>query len=125
MQLIVKANGCYCKNDWIPGSILFTALHNELLRKLQSFIAFNRRISYIVYISVYGTVKSSVLGIRTYKEEVLDMYVFKRLSEVKEITAKWIKEYNDERPHESVANLRPTEYLASKQPMENPIITRH
>lgn len=62
---------------------------------------------------------------RTYREEVLDMYVFKRLSEVKEITAKWINEYNDERPHESLGNLTPTEYRASKQPMENPIITRH
>lgn len=62
---------------------------------------------------------------RTYREEVLDMYVFKRLSEVKEITAKWINEYNDERPHESLGNLTPTEYLASKQTTENPIITRH
>lgn len=62
---------------------------------------------------------------RTYREEVLDMYVFKRLSEVREITSRWINEYNDERPHESLGNLTPTEYMASKQTAGNPIITRH
>lgn len=61
---------------------------------------------------------------RTYREEVLDMYVFKRISEVKEITERWLKEYNGERPHESLGNLTPMEYLAS-QTAENPIIPRH
>jgi len=35
---------------------------------------------------------------RSYREEVLDMYVFSRLSEVREITESWIKEYREERP---------------------------
>jgi len=31
---------------------------------------------------------------RTFREEVLDMYVFRYLSEVREITENWITEYN-------------------------------
>lgn len=41
---------------------------------------------------------------RIYREAVFDMCVFKRLSEVKEITAKWIKEYNGERLHSRSVN---------------------
>jgi putative transposase len=48
---------------------------------------------------------------RTYREEVLDMYVFKRLSEVRNTTEKWIDEYNEQRPHESLGNLTPREYM--------------
>ena len=61
---------------------------------------------------------------RTYREEVLDMYVFTRLSEVRDITEKWIDEYNKERPHESLGNMTPAEYLESKQP-ETSILLRH
>jgi len=53
---------------------------------------------------------------RTYRNEILDMYVFSRLSEVREITENWIKEYNEERPHESLGNMTPVEYLKEKQP---------
>ena len=49
---------------------------------------------------------------RTYRNEVLSAYVFTRLSEVRDITANWLIEYNEERPHESLGNLPPTEYLA-------------
>lgn len=52
---------------------------------------------------------------RTYREEVLDMYVFSRLSEVRNITEDWLIEYNEERPHESLGNMTPTEYLLSQQ----------
>ena len=53
---------------------------------------------------------------RTYREEVLDLYIFSRLSEVREITERWLKEYNEERPHESLGNLTPAEYLAVNSP---------
>jgi putative transposase len=32
---------------------------------------------------------------RTYREELLDMYVFSRLSEVRDLTEEWLKEYNE------------------------------
>lgn len=62
---------------------------------------------------------------RSYREEVLDLYVFEKLSEVREKILRWINEYNDERPHESLGDLMPTEYMASKQTAGNSIIARH
>jgi len=49
---------------------------------------------------------------RTFREEVLDFYVFSRLSEVWEITEDWLKQYNEQRPHEALGNLTPSKYLA-------------
>lgn len=49
---------------------------------------------------------------RTYREEVLDLYIFNKLSEVQEITQNWLRQYNEQRPHESLGNLTPAEYLA-------------
>lgn len=47
---------------------------------------------------------------------MLDLYIFSRLSEVREVTDRWLKEYNEERPHESLGNLTPAEYLALNDP---------
>lgn len=47
---------------------------------------------------------------RTYREEVLDLYVFNRINEVREITQNWLPDYNEQRPHESLGNLTPIEY---------------
>ena len=47
---------------------------------------------------------------RTYREEVLDMHLFRNISDVQTITDEWLKEYNDERPHESLGNLTPKGY---------------
>lgn len=55
---------------------------------------------------------------RTYREEVLNMYAFKTLTEVREITERWMREYNEERPHDSLGDLTPWEYLAKSQTSE-------
>jgi len=47
---------------------------------------------------------------RTYREEILDMNLFNNLKEVKEITNEWLKEYNNERPHESLKGLTPVSF---------------
>lgn len=47
---------------------------------------------------------------RTYRNEVLDFYIFKNLDEVRNITFKWMKEYNEERPHESLGNTTSIDY---------------
>ena len=38
---------------------------------------------------------------KTFREEVLDYYLFKSLTELKEITNNWLRQYNEKRPHES------------------------
>ncbi|HGI8167618.1 TPA: integrase core domain-containing protein, partial [Legionella pneumophila] len=48
-----------------------------------------------------------------------DMYAFKNLQEVRELTENWIKEYNDERPHDSLNDLTPWEYLAKNKTMNS------
>lgn len=47
---------------------------------------------------------------RTYRTEILDFYLFRTLNEAREITERWLTEYNSERPHESLNNLTPEEY---------------
>lgn len=47
---------------------------------------------------------------RTYRTEILDFYLFRTLNEAREITERWLAEYNSERPHESLNNLTPEEY---------------
>jgi putative transposase len=51
---------------------------------------------------------------RTYREEVLDLYIFGRLSEVREATEEFIRQYNEHRPHEALGNLTPVEFAARR-----------
>ena len=67
---------------------------------------------------------------RTYREEVLDMYVFNSIGEVREITEKWLVDYNESRPHKSLGNLTPMEFATATLPYPprawkelNPIIS--
>lgn len=48
---------------------------------------------------------------RTYREEILDSYLFDSLREVKQITQQWVVQYNQERPHESLNNLSPVDFF--------------
>nr|WP_308428527.1 IS3 family transposase [Photobacterium aphoticum] len=56
---------------------------------------------------------------RTYRDEILNMYVFKTQNEVRELTEKWFIEYNDERPHGVLNDLTPWEYLTKLEHLEN------
>lgn len=47
---------------------------------------------------------------RTYRIEILDFYLFKTLNEAREITERWLNEYNSEQPQKSLNNLTPEEY---------------
>jgi putative transposase len=49
---------------------------------------------------------------RTFREDVLDAYVFDSLSEVRDIAEQWLKEYNAFRPHDALQGLPPYQYAA-------------
>lgn len=47
---------------------------------------------------------------RTFREELLDQYLFKNLDDLREAAHWWMIEYNEQRPHGSLGNLTPLEY---------------
>ena len=56
--------------------------------------------------------------------DILKMSPFKPLTEVRAITDNWIREYNEERPHDSLGDLTPSEYLMANNPLENSNLAR-
>jgi putative transposase len=55
---------------------------------------------------------------RSYRNEVLNGWVFESLDQVREITHDWLTSYNEERPHDALGNLPPTlfrEQLLARQ----------
>ena len=47
---------------------------------------------------------------RTYREDVLDAYLFEDLEEVRTITEHWLEDYNTIRPHEALQGLPPRQF---------------
>jgi Transposase and inactivated derivatives len=47
------------------------------------------------------------------RKELLDAYLFFTLQEVQIMAEEWQKDYNEERPHESLGNVPPAEYIQS------------
>ena len=62
---------------------------------------------------------------RTFRDEIQNMYVFKTLSEVRTITEEWMNQYNEERPHDALDDLTPSEYRMAHQPLENSTLDCH
>ena len=52
---------------------------------------------------------------RTYREAILDAFLFHTVAEVQAITEDWLEEYNAIRPHEALGDVPPYQY-ALKQP---------
>ncbi|WP_141673998.1 integrase core domain-containing protein, partial [Gilliamella sp. Occ3-1] len=52
---------------------------------------------------------------RTYRTEVLDLYLFNNLAQARRITEEWLTIYNTERPHEALNNMTPIKYKTLKQ----------
>lgn len=47
---------------------------------------------------------------RTVRNEVLDLYLFRNLAEVREIVSQWRRQYNEDRPHDALGGLPPLVY---------------
>jgi|GEM_PF-1220814 len=48
---------------------------------------------------------------RTFRQDVLDSYMFESLKEIRKYANAWVWMYNNERPHSSLGQLTPTEFL--------------
>ena len=51
---------------------------------------------------------------RTYREEVLNSYLFEDLDQVREITYEWLIAYNERRPHDALGGLPPVTFREQK-----------
>jgi putative transposase len=46
-----------------------------------------------------------------FRRHVLDAYIFETLDDVRSVTEEWIDHYNREKPHQSLDDMTPQEYL--------------
>jgi putative transposase len=52
----------------------------------------------------------------SYRRGVLDMYVFRTLTEVREHTELWLRDYNEDIPHDALNDFTPAEYRQIHHP---------
>lgn len=52
----------------------------------------------------------------SYRRGVLDMYVFRTLTEVREHSERWLQDYNEDIPHDALGDFTPAEYRRLHQP---------
>jgi putative transposase len=49
---------------------------------------------------------------RTFREDILDAYIFKNIKETQQITDCWVTDYNEKRPHQALNYKTPNNYAA-------------
>lgn len=47
---------------------------------------------------------------RSFRYEILNAYLFTSLNEIQEIAWEWMKDYNEQRPHETLQGMTPTTF---------------
>lgn len=51
---------------------------------------------------------------RTFREDILDAYIFKSVNELKDLAEEWMNDYNENYPHQSLGGISPKQYLKNK-----------
>lgn len=57
---------------------------------------------------------------RTYRQKVLDAYLFDSLAEVRDVTLGFINDYNNHRPHDALGGVPPVIYRKNKEGAHEP-----
>ena len=55
---------------------------------------------------------------RSYRTELLNLYLFETINQVKQLSEEWLHSYNHERPHDSLGRVPPLTYMPRQQPAQ-------
>ena len=50
---------------------------------------------------------------RTFREDILDAYLFEDIQQLKDLSEKWVENYNNEHPHKSLGGMSPLTFAAA------------